>query len=88
MATNREEALRLRAAAKKRCTSKRNQILGLIDRQENPEEPELLGLFDKFVENINSLNDCCDQAADFASDSSPEEIADQDYAAKYLGENW
>ena len=34
------------------------------------------------------FNDCCDQVVDFADDSGPEEITDQEYAAKVLGENW
>ena len=55
MAGNREEALKLRTSAKKRCTSKRNQILGLIGRKENPEEQEVLALFDKYVATIHSF---------------------------------
>ena len=85
MATNRDEAVRLRASAKKRCTSKRNQILGIMTREANPEDPELLNLLDKFMENINVFNDCCDQAAEFADDSGPEEKADQEYSEKVLG---
>ena len=75
MASNREEALRLRNSAKKRCTSRRNQVLGLIRRKESPEEPELLALFDKFVESINYFNDCCDQVGEFGDDSGPEDTA-------------